>query len=355
MAETVIDVSKVWGAQMVAVNCAHCGEAHLIVGIPSRCPSCLHDAIALQPAFLRQEPPEMVLPYCIDQARLAGLFARWTKGIWFRPSGLDPGLLARRARRMLIPLWLVDARVEAIWRADVGFDYQVVSYQDRYREGSGWSSQEVNETRVRWEPRVGRLERAYENVPAPALDDHRALMARLGDYDLAESEAYSPEAVAGAAVRIPSLDPEAAWPGAEAALIRTTRDECRLATGADHIRDYASEAEYNDRNWTLLLLPAYVTWYEEGEHVWPLLVNGQSGRVSGVRRASARKATVTSLVVGAIGGILLLGGGALALAGSLFPPVALLGGIGLVTGLIVALAAPLPIIGVWIANRRSRQ
>ena len=45
----------------------------------------------------------------------------------------------------------------------------------------------MTETRVRWEPRVGRLNRAYENVAAPALDDHRALMARLGNLNLSSA------------------------------------------------------------------------------------------------------------------------------------------------------------------------
>jgi len=369
--QKVTDVAAVWGAPLTAVHCAHCGEAHLVPesalskaegeAIPSRCPFCLQGPVALQPAYLRDEPPEQVLPYGVSERRLVSVLERWSRGVWFRPDGLKAGMLAQRARRYLIPLWLVDGRVEAAWRADVGFDYQVVSYQDRYSEGAGWSSQEVTETQARWEPRAGRLNRTYENVAAPALDDHRALMARLGDgstelaevFDLDQRTGYSPEAVAGAVVRIPSLEPEAAWPGVEAAFVRAAEAECQQAAGADHIRDFALQAEYGNLNWTLLLLPAYVTWYQEGERVWPVLVNGQSGRVSGVRRASARKANVTSLVLGALGLLLFLVGGVLSLLGAAFPPAVVLGGVILVIGLLLAAAAPIPAIGVWVFNRRS--
>ncbi len=349
------DVAAVWGVPLAAVHCAKCGEAHLVAEekIPQLCPFCVQGPVAPQPAYLREEPPEQALPYSISKKKLAGILERWTQGIWFRPAELKAGTLVQRARRYLVPLWLVDGRVTGAWRADVGFDYQAVSYQDRYRDGAGWSSQKMTEGRVRWEPRVGRISRGYENAVAPALDDHRALMGRLGNFDLEQRADYSPEAVAGGVARIPSLEHEAAWPGAQAAFVRAAGEECRQAAGADHIREFALEAEYDDLNWTLLLLPAYVTWYRDGERTWPVLVNGQSGRVSGVRRASTRKANVTSLGLGVVGVLLFLFGGLLALLGAVFPPLVVLGGLILVVGLLLAVAAPIPAIGAWMFNRRS--
>lgn len=349
------DVAAVWGVPLVAVHCQRCGTAHLVPeeAIPQRCPACLRGRVTLQPAYLREEPPEQVLPYKVQGVGLRRTLERWSEGIWFRPGDLQADVLARRARRTLVPLWLVDGRVEGAWRADVGFDYQVVSSQDRYREGAGWRSQKVEETRVRWEPRVGRLERRYENVAAPALDDHRRLMARLGDFDMGERVAYSPQAVEGAAARIPSLEPQAAWPQAEPAFVRTAEIDCRRAAGADHIRDFRLDAVYADLNWSQLLVPAYVSWYEEGEEVWPVLVNGQTGRVSGVRRASARKARTTALILGGIGVLLFLLGGLLALLGALFPPLVAVGMVILIIGVVLGLAAPVPPIAVWRFNRRS--
>jgi hypothetical protein len=200
---------------------------------------------------------------------------------------------------------------------------------------------------------VGRLNRSYENLPAPALDDHRQIMARLGEYNMRQREPYDAGATTQAAVRIPTLEPRAAWPGAETAFVRAARTECQQAAGADHARDFAIEAQYGALNWTLLLLPAYVTWYKEGDQVWPLLINGQSGRVSGARRASANRARTASLIVGAIAVLLLILGGLLTLIGLVFPPLLVLGGVILLVGIVPAIVAPIPIISVWAFNRRS--
>jgi hypothetical protein len=351
----VTDVTAVWGVGLTAVHCADCGEAHLVPqdAVPSRCPLCLQGPVAPQPAYLREEPPEQVLPHAVSGQKLSEILERWTQGVRFRPDELRAEILVRRARRYFVPLWLVDGQVDGTWRADVGFDYQAVSYQDRYSDGRGWSSQEVREGRVRWEPRVGRISRSYENLAAPALDDHRLLMDRLGDFDLSQRTAYSPEAVADGSVRIPTLEPQAAWGEVEAAFVRAAGEECRQATGADHIRDFTPEVEYSDLNWTQLLLPAYVTWYREGERVWPVLINGQNGRVSGVRRASTRKANVTSLTLGGVALLLFVVGGLLALLGAAVPPLIAVSGLIWVAGLLVGVAAPIPAIGVWVFNRRS--
>lgn len=361
--QKVTDVAAVWGAPLTAVHCARCGEAHLTPehalsnaegdALPPRCPFCFQGPVERQPAYVREEPPEQVLPHSVSRQQLAGILEQWTEGVRFRPDELKAELLTRRARRYFVPLWLVDGRIEGAWRADVGFDYQAVSYQDRYSDGRGWSSQEVREGRVRWEPRVGRLNRRYDNLVAPALDDHRALMERLGGFDLSQRVGYSPQAVADAAIRIPTLEPRAAWPGAEAALVNAAGAECQLAAGADHIRDFTPEVEYDDLHWTQLLLPAYVTWYHEGEQAWPVLINGQSGRVSGARRASSRKANTASLALGGIAVVLFVLGGLLALAGALLPPAAVVGGLILLVGVLVGLAAPVPAISAWVYNRRS--
>ena len=352
-----VDLKKAWGAPLTAIHCAHCDEAHLVPedDVPTRCPACLRGPVTPQPAYVRDEPPEQVLPYRVEEQQVAQLIEQWAQRIWFRPDDLKPRQLVKRLRRYLIPLWLVDGRIDGPWRADVGFDYQVVSYQDRYHEGAGWDSREVKETRVRWAPRAGRIERAYDNIATPALDDHRAVMSRIGEYDLSKRDSYTPAAVEHADVRVPSLDPEAAWPGAADALVHAAQAECELATNADHIRDFAIEADYSRLHWTLLLLPAYTTWYEEGGQVWPVVINGQTGKVNGVRRASARKANVAAVILGIIGGLLFGGGGVIALLGAILPPAGLIGAIALVIGLLIAIAAPIPAISVWGFNRRPEE
>jgi len=292
------------------------------------------------------------LPYEISKRKLTDILAAWARGVPLRPDDLKADVLTHRAQCYFIPLWLVDGQLEGVWRADVGFEYQTVSFQDLYKEGAGWNSQEVRERRIRWEPRVGRICRQYQNLTVPALMDYRSLMKQLGGYELQKRADYAPERVAGALIRIPTVEPKAAWPDAETAFTHAAEEECRQAAGADYIRDFTLQAEYRNLNWTLLLLPAYITWYREGEQFWPVLINGQNGQVSGVRRASVRKAGTLSLVLGVAALLLFALGGILAFSGALVPPLLAAGGLLLILGLLVGIAAPVPVLSAWAFNSR---
>ena len=65
-------------------------------------------------------------------------------------------------------MWLVDAGVDGQWKADVGFDYQVKSNVETYKNQT-WNSHEVVGTKTRWEMRFGEVHRLYQNISLPAL------------------------------------------------------------------------------------------------------------------------------------------------------------------------------------------
>ena len=124
---------------------------------------------------------------CLIRTRLPR-FSALHAGACSLPATLRAATLQSRLQKLYLPRWLVDGDVQAEWQADAGFDYQVVSHQDRFDETKGdWQSEQLTETRVRWEPRLGRLQRHYDNVAAPAIEEDGALQKAIGDYDLQTS------------------------------------------------------------------------------------------------------------------------------------------------------------------------
>ena len=354
-----------WGSARVTIACQRCGRAHYVVRDhpPQRCPFCMQGPLQEQQAGAPPAAPEMVLPLSVTPARMRAALAEWTRGLWLRPPDMTAEMLCARAQPVFIPTWLVDARVQGRWRAEIGFDYQAVSFEERYGEGQGWRSRERLETRVRWEPRLGRFERRYENVSVPALDDQRALPAAWQQYDPSRALAATAEVLAGAAVLVPTLAPAtapdpgegaapSAWPEAERLLRRAAEADCLRASGGQHIRAFALQARYSDLHWTLLLLPAWVSWYSEGGRVWPVFINGQTGAVSGARCASASAARTVGIVIGVLGLALVLAGMLLAIIGLVVPPVAVVGTVLALVGVAVLILAVLPPLWARAHNRR---
>jgi hypothetical protein len=332
--------------------------------IPQECPHC-HAAplqhyqgsdFSMLVDFIK--PPELYVPFSYPGASLIEKMRGFMKNIPFAPDDLNLENLQQRLRKIYLPLWLEDSQVSGSWQAECGYHYQVKSHQEKYN-AAGWQTQEVIETRTRWEPRLGRLERSYENIVAPALEEHRPLMSALGNFEFKQVEPTSTEKLfedtshLASLVCIPSRDKDDAWPDALPRFQEQASAEARQACGADQIREFNWKPEFENQNWTLFLLPMWTSYYLDDENKpQSILVNGQSGQMSGARRSSmhkAKKVALTILMIALVGLALSVALGLIALT---MPALMLFAGIGLVISLIIALAAIYPIATVWNVNRQ---
>jgi len=352
-------LASTWKMELQAVVCEHCDWSYLAPkdNPPQRCPNCFQAALKFLDTQLDQlpnlRPPELLLTYTLSPAALDQAVQGFAKGIPFAPKDLNPTSLRKRLTRLYLPMWLVDTEVKATWKAEAGFDYQIVSHRDQYHENQGgWSSQEVKEWRVRWEPRLGKLDRTYNNVEAPALEDHEGMISIVGEYDRSKAQAYQPEALEKAFVRLPDRASEDAWTDAKPVFQASAAEECRQAAAANHIRQFSWQPEFSNQNWTLLMLPMYSTFYLDDEKKPQIVyLNGQSGQISGSRRASMQRAMRTSGTVLLVA-ILLFALSLLVSTASLFLPLLLaFGVIGLVIALLAGAGSILPITTVWWFNR----
>lgn len=350
-----------WERPLQAAVCEHCDWRYLVPAERplGRCPHCfravlvpLADEVEGLPTV---RPPEFVVPFEASRESLAKRVEAFADGIPFPPQDLKPEALDSRLEEVYVPTWLVDVEVEGLWEAEAGFDYEVVSHEERYddRQG-GWSTREVTETRIRWEPRVGQLARTYDNVPAPALEEDVRLRERLGEWDEGTKEPYRPSDTAEALIALPNRAPEDAWSAAVPAVRQRAADECQEAAGADHFRQFLWTPDYVKRNWTLLLLPLYTTFYQDDEgHAHALLVHGQTGRIDGLRRASMRRARRVSTIVGPVALVIFAIGLVMVGAGLMVPPLAAVGAVGVLIALVVGIAALVPMLLVWQFSRRQ--
>ena len=196
-------IHKEWQISLEHYECDRCHWRYLVTSeqAPARCPYCFYAPLTRVEADTIELPdshqPELLLPYNVSSHKLDTGVENFAGGIPFRSHDLSAENLFERIERIYIPMWLVDSHVEANWQAEIGFDYQVVSHQDQYDQNrGGWRSRQIEETRVRWEPRLGHLERIYNNVIAPALEGDQEIKTKIGAFDTSKVLPYNAPAVA---------------------------------------------------------------------------------------------------------------------------------------------------------------
>jgi len=326
---------------VTAVSCPFCGQADLTP---------LGEASA--PAA--GSPPELLVPFSVDPAQLRQALARFAQSTRFAPPDLTPQNLHGRLRQLFLPMWLVDADAQAQWQAEAGFDYQVVSHREQFQNGQ-WRTQKIEETKIRWEPRLGTLRRRYENQVAPALEQHAQLEQTLGQFRRQEAIAYQPAALGEAIVRQPNRPPADAWPEAQETIKTRAAEECRQAAAADHLRQFRWSVQFAGQNWTQLLLPVYATYYRDDEGVVRrVFVHGQTGSLRGERRASMKKARRWALIIALGAAVLFVLSLILAAVGYFQPDVLPLALIIFVLALVVGGTAVSPLLLAWLVNNQQK-
>ncbi len=292
-----------WGDNLALAGCDACDTLYLIPydKAPLPCPLCgqgellLLDEAADRPIYT--QPPELVVPFSVTPEKRQHQLKKFVSGIWIKPNDLKLDRLNGRIQAIYLPMWLVDADVQARWQAETGYNYEIVSHREQY-QGNQWHTQRIKETKIRWEPRVGQLQCHYDNKTAPALEEHDVFAQKLGRYRLEDAELYQPEVTREALVRLPNRPPDDAWTDAQVSLRTAALQECCQAAAADHIRDFRWTAEFANQNWTQLLLPLYTTWYRDDEDQPQMIyLHGQTGKLYGSRRASMKKARKYALIM----------------------------------------------------------
>lgn len=351
------DLAQTWAADLDLWNCPQCGWVVLRPDGETypTCPGCLNQTLER----LRSTPfghlPEQIVPFRPSDGLIDEQLRRFTAAIPYPPDDLNATRVWDRMRRIYLPFWLVDGVVTATWQAEVGFNYQVVSHQERYSD-TGWQTREVSETKVRWEPRVGRIQRAYHNLGAPAIERWQEWQQSLGHFDLSTAQPYHADLLGRAEVRLPDRPTTSAWPDAARAFSQAASEECRQASGADHLRAFLWSPQFGQLNWTLMLLPLFVSYYLDDQgQPQRLLFHGQTGAVAGRRWASMVRAKRRAIQIALVGAALLVVALLLILIGPRIgnPRLSGLGATLALTGAVTLIGALAPLAQVAFYNRQN--
>jgi DNA-directed RNA polymerase subunit RPC12/RpoP len=284
-----------WGVERRAVKCSKCGATSTRDPGQSAgsCPFCGTPEVIDAPPSDSMVRPEGLLPFKVPREEAVGSFRRWLSGLWLRPSDLKSTAALTALRGVYVPFWTFDALTHSAWSAEAGYNYEVAV--EVVENGQTVTR---SETRTRWEPASGFLEKAFDDLPVPASRGvPPGLAQEIEPYPTASLVPYAPEYLSG------FLAEENAVPLAEALATARTRmdDEIRSACASevpgDTYRNLSVSTEYTGVAYKNGLLPIWIAAYRYGQKSYRYLVNGVTGRASGTAPFSAAKIALLVLAV----------------------------------------------------------
>lgn len=281
-----------WMAGSAIASCAQCKRLFLLPTQPENqlCPLCHGAELSSQAGYVRKEAPEAIIPLQLKSADLQKILSDFLTKTPYPEADLSVEKLMSRARVVYWPLWLVDADLKGEWTATLGFDYQVKTAKESFGN-KGWQSKDHLRTQTNFEPRLGYLDRHYDNLAVAALRNQQKRFEQIGTYEMAASVAYRNDMLASNSLQLPEIEPQELLDVAKSRLNRLAEKEIIQAAAAQHHQNVQFDGDYLNLNWTQMLMPLVSTSYQDEKgNVQTLVINGQSGKVYGRRLASMEKA-----------------------------------------------------------------
>lgn len=264
--------------QCTSVACPYCGSQYVLAA--------------------KQENgmmPDGVVPFQIDQRQVGEIFRKWMSGRWLAPSSLKTLYQTGKLTGIYLPYWTFDAETRAYYTA-LGGRTRV----ERRRDRNG-NIQTI--THVDWFPTRGLVGQNFDDILVKAsnkLDPH--LLAKVEPFATNRAASYNPDYFAGYSAECFSRDLSDAHEEAMGVIEKRLYDlaHADVLRRFDQVRNLRIQPQYGRQSFKQLILPVYTTSYHHGSNTYNVIVNGQTGEISGDYPKSWVKIFFIILVVVAV-------------------------------------------------------
>ena len=287
----------------VEISCRSCGALTLVEPLhrTARCPYCDSPAVIDRPASPDRPDPVFALGFVVDRAAATQRLQRWLARRRWAPSSLRTAT-AEQVRGLYVPAYLYSAVADSAYRATIGEDYWETEYDARKKRTRRVRKTELHSLQGTHSCYVADIVvTASRGIPNPELE-------AVEPFDLRALRRYGPELVAGWISEEPTMGRDECIGLARTEARGLVRRLLERFMPGDSFRDLESATQLRSESAELTLLPVWVFAVRHRSDRPPvrILVNGQTGAVSGRTPVSWVKVALAAGTATALAGIILL-------------------------------------------------
>ena len=265
-------------ADCTSVNCPYCGNVYVLAE--------------------KQEqalPPDGIVPFRIDQKQVGEIFRNWLSKRSFAPNALKNLYQSGKLTGIYLPYWTFDARASAYYTAQGG--------RNRVEHKKGPDGKVHTETHTDWFFTNGHVSHNFDDVLVRATEHmDLALLGNVESFGTTKAVSWSPDYFAGYRAECFTKPLESGHNDARKIMEqKLTADARQDVLGRfDAVRDLKVQSTYRNETFKYVMLPVYTTSYQYGNETYHVVINGETGAISGSYPKSPVKIILFILAIIAI-------------------------------------------------------
>ncbi len=258
-----------WGVETKTVECQNCGGKTVSTTDEKTifCAFCGSQHIA-ETAESAGVKPQGLVPYEFDEKAAKEKFEYWIKRRWLSPNKLKKVFELKDLDGVYFPYWTFDTDAYSEYTVEVGFDHEDkdgnVTTDWSYRSGS--YSKEID-----------------DHLLVASESEYNKLFKQIEPFFTTGGEVvdYDSTYLVGYLARKYTVEPSDAWYTAREEIEDELADDITTGLPGDRYRSFNQVVTYSDSTFKYIMLPIYTMVYDYKGKTYNVLVNGQTGKVSG--------------------------------------------------------------------------
>lgn len=245
------EAARGWGIERVNLACSSCNAEFTVAKgqLTSRCSFCGRNTVAVHEHSERTLRPRFVLPFAVREDEVKPAIRKWLRrNAWLYPRDLKKKAILEQSVQLYLPFWTFDISTE-------------YRHNDKDEKNRELTADDL-------------VVSGTEHVPP-------YVVGLMEDYDLGKMVDYDPKLLAGYQAQAYEVGLRQAMRDARAIVdTKILRKRGRIA----RIRQLSSDVKkFEIGQWRYVLLPVYLSAYNYDGKVYQIVVNGQTGKVAGIR------------------------------------------------------------------------
>ncbi len=286
------------------IKCPGCGAQIQVSDktISTQCPYCGTQLVLEQSQIQRVIKPQAVIPFNLDKKQAKQAFLKWAKSRWLAPARFKKYITApSKLHGLYIPYWTFDADTVTDYTGERGdYYYVTVTYTNSQGE-----TETREEQRIRWTPVSGTVRVKFDDILVSGKIDNK-LPKKVSSWNLKDLQPYDPALLAGFESEAYTVTLPQAFNYAKNIMKREIRQAIYRDIGGDQQRIHSMKTYYYDVTFKHILLPAYLSTFRYKNKIYPVAINGQTGKVAGKYPVSVGKVILLVLLALILIGLIVL-------------------------------------------------
>jgi len=269
-------------------HCKSCGSVTMVDAsrVVIDCPFCGSSQVNEEAYSKTIIKPEGIIPFVVDKNTAYQTFKEWIGNGWFRPNRLKNVTTLEKIHGVYVPFWTYDAMTESTWWAEAGYYY----YETEYYTDENGNTQSRQVQKIRWIPVSGNYDEFFDDVTVIGSKGiSQARVQQIYPYDFTKLINYDPRILVGWESELYGIDVHKGFEIAERIMDDYIRNACAKQIPGDTYRFLEVNTHKYNITYKHLLLPVWIAAYKYNNKVFQVIVNGQTGKISGEKPLSWTK------------------------------------------------------------------